>query len=79
MPKTYATSGPRISLRFFGGWQYGDTLVEEHDWLELAYADGVPMGSRLTDQQDNHAPVFVLWASKDSIGANLDRLQVVKA
>lgn len=79
--ETYATSGPRMALRFFGGWHYIESLLEQADWLGLAYANGVPMGGILTagDSEASTAPGFILSASKDPAGANLDRLQVIKA
>ncbi len=75
--ETYATSGPRIALRFFAGWNYPDELLQG-DWLEVAYADGVPMGGEMTAREGS-SPTFVLAASKDPQGANLDRLQIIKA
>ena len=75
--ETYATSGPRISLRFFAGWDYPDTL-RGSEWLQQAYANGVPMGGELA-ARDGASPTFILAASKDPLGANLDRLQVIKA
>ncbi len=76
--ETYATSGPRISLRFFAGWNYPDDLLQG-DWLAQAYAGGVPMGGRLHGRANRQSPDFVLVAHKDAAGANLERLQIVKA
>lgn len=77
--ETYATSGPRISLRFFAGWDYPETL-SAGEWLQHAYATGVPMGGELTARDDEKgSPSFIVAASKDPLGANLDRLQVIKA
>ena len=76
--ETYATSGPRISLRFFAGWEYPDDLLSG-DWLARAYAGGVPMGGRLHGQAHSESPDFVVVAHKDTAGANLGRLQIVKA
>lgn len=74
--ETYATSGPRIQVRFFAGWRYPDELLER-DWLEAAYGDGVPMGGTL-EGGTGSSPVFIVSALKDPIGANLDRVQVIK-
>ena len=77
--ETFATSGPRISLRFFGGFDYSADMMDSVDLLEQAYARGVPMGGTLsTDGSATSAPTFALWAAKDPLGANLDRLQVIK-
>ena len=77
--ETYATTGPRITLRFFGGWSFPPGLLNDPDWVATAYEHGVPMGATMTKPAERQAPQFVLMATKDAIGANLDRLQVVKA
>ena len=81
--ETYSTTGPRMSLRFFGGWDFDAAILQQPNWLEQAYASGVPMGGVLNSadmpKQSQSAPVFVLMAAKDAISANLDRLQVIKA
>ncbi len=80
--ETYATSGPRMTLRFFGGFDYTGDMLERPDLLQRAYAQGVPMGGVLgpaaAGETAQRAPVFALWALKDPRGANLDRLQVIK-
>lgn len=79
--ETYATSGPRISLRFFGSFNYNPDMMESVTLLEQAYARGVPMGGTLLLPQNGNpssAPMFALWVAKDPEGANLDRLQVIK-
>jgi hypothetical protein len=75
--ETYATSGPRIAVRFFGGWNYPDNLVQREDWIERARQGGVPMGSVLPDSAAS-APGFAIWAMRDPQSGNLDRVQVIK-
>jgi hypothetical protein len=74
--ETFATTGSRISVRFFAGEQYAVNLLTQRDWVEQAYNGGVPMGSELV--LSGSAPRFVVFASKDPNGANLDRIQLVK-
>ena len=77
--ETYATSGTRLRIRFFGGWEYADDLPDRSDWVQTAYAGGAPMGGDLPDRPAaGGAPRFVLQAVKDPDGANLDRAQIVK-
>jgi len=76
--ETFATSGPRIKVRFFAGWEYNDNSFSTNDWVKNAYQKGVPMGSDLTKTSKNESPSFLVWAVKDAEGANLDRIQVVK-
>jgi len=77
--ETYATSGTRLKLRFFGGWNYASNVLQSNDWVSKAYAGGVPMGGDLPAQRGKAtAPQFIVWAVKDPDGANLDRAQVVK-
>ncbi len=74
--ETFATSGPRIAVRFFMGNNLENLNFDDESWLDHAYASGVPMGSRMESQKDS--PDFVVWASKDVEGANLDRIQIIK-
>ncbi|MCP4300990.1 MAG: DUF3604 domain-containing protein [Gammaproteobacteria bacterium] len=76
--EVYATTGPRITLRFFGGWDFGDDDAGSADFAERGYAKGVPMGSDLPLHVGNGAPTFLLSALMDPDGANLDRMQLVK-
>lgn len=77
--EVYATSGPRIQVRMFGGWDYTAGLVNSSRWLATAYAEGVPMGGDLAKAPaGSRAPRFLLQALKDPDGANLDRIQVIK-
>ncbi|MCZ6829563.1 MAG: DUF3604 domain-containing protein [Gammaproteobacteria bacterium] len=77
--ETYATTGPRMTLRFFGGWGFDTDILSSNDWIEKAYANGVPMGGELSAYQQQNAPRFVVVSAKDPLGANLDRLQIIKA
>ena len=76
--ETFATSGPRITVRFFGGWEFEDDLLGRADVIEKAYAGGVPMGSDLGKQHQKNVPRFLVLASRDALGANLDRIQIIK-
>ena len=75
--ETFATSGPRIAVRFFGGWDYPQDLLEQHRWIALAEQQGVPMGQDLP-ANDAAAPSFAVWAIRDPQSGNLDRIQIVK-
>ncbi|MBT4163021.1 MAG: DUF3604 domain-containing protein [Gammaproteobacteria bacterium] len=75
--ETYATSGTRLSVRFFGGWNYSPSSLSVNDVVLQAYANGVPMGADLTPVAAE-APGFLVFALKDPEGANLDRAQIVK-
>jgi hypothetical protein len=76
--ETYATSGPRITVRFFGGWAFEPELASSPDFVSSAYAHGVPMGGVLAPIDGEGPPRFAVVALKDPIGANLDRIQIVK-
>ena len=76
--EVYATTGTRIAVRFFGGWHYQPDDIHQPAYLDIAYAEGVPMGGDLTAAPEGRAPVFIAAAAKDPDGANLDRIQIVK-
>lgn len=77
--ETFATSGPRIKLRFFGGWHFPKGMIENTDFISIAYAKGVAMGSDLPSKpQDVSAPRFAIMAAKDANSGNLDRVQIIK-
>jgi hypothetical protein len=77
--ETFATSGTRLKVRFFGGWDYPAATLKDAQWVHEAYAKGVPMGGDLPAKPGKAAaPKFIAWGLKDPNGANLDRLQVVK-
>ncbi len=75
--ETYGTTGPRISLRVFGGFDFADADLDG-DLAETGYTRGVPMGGDLTAAPQGSAPSFLVAALKDPDGANLDRVQIVK-
>jgi len=77
--ETFATSGPRIAVRLFGGWDYQKDLHKQASSIEQAYDAGVPMGGNLGKAPtEGRAPRFLVMASKDALGANLDRIQIIK-
>jgi len=75
--ETYATTGPRMTVRFFGGWDYTDADVSA-DLAETGYSKGVPMGGDLKAAAAGKVPTFLVAAMKDPEGGNLDRVQIVK-
>jgi len=76
--ETYATTGPRMVVRFFGGWDFEAADANTRRPGEIGYMKGVPMGADLTPNPGTGAPRFLVAALKDPIGANLDRIQIVK-
>ncbi|HET9334149.1 MAG TPA: DUF3604 domain-containing protein [Gemmatimonadota bacterium] len=76
--ETYATTGPRMFVRFFGGWDFAPEDARTRSPAIVGYQRGVPMGGDLSDAPAGQAPTFLVAALKDPIGANLDRLQIVK-
>ncbi len=76
--ETYATTGPRMILRFFGGWEYTDNDLRNRTPAFIGYSKGVPMGGDLTSAPKGKAPSFMIIALRDPIGANLDRIQIIK-
>ena len=76
--EVYGTTGPRMIVRFFGGWEFTDADAQTRRPARAGYDKGVPMGSDLSDAPSGKAPPFLVAALKDPIGANLDRYQIVK-
>jgi hypothetical protein len=77
--ETYATTGTRIAVRFFGGWDYGEDDVFKPDVVSIGYRKGVPMGGDLPKAPaGKKAPVFMVGALKDAWAGNLDRIQIIK-
>ena len=74
----YATTGPRMMVRFFGGWDYDETDLKSRQPAFRGYEKGVPMGGDLPAATGKGAPTFLVYALRDPIGANLDRIQIVK-
>ena len=75
--EVYGTSGVRIKVRMFGGWDYPATVFGQRDWVKVGYRNGVPMGGDLRPRKGG-APSFLVWALKDPDDGNLDRIQIVK-
>jgi hypothetical protein len=76
--ETYATTGPRMVVRFFGGWDFEPPDAQSRSPAVAGYQKGVPMGGDLRSAPPGRAPGFLVAALKDPIGANLDRIQIVK-
>ena len=76
--ETYATTGPRMMVRFFGGWDYTENDLRSRAPAFVGYEKGVPMGGDLRKNPGKKAPVFMVYALRDPIGANLDRIQIIK-
>jgi len=76
--ETYATTGPRMAVRFFGGWDFEPSDADNRLPAAVGYTKGVPMGGELSRASAGKSPTFLIAALKDPIGANLDRYQIVK-
>ena len=76
--ETYATTGPRMAVRFFGGWDFEPADADNRMPAAIGYAKGVPMGGDLRAAPQGKSPTFLVAALKDPIGANLDRIQIIK-
>ena len=77
--EVYATTGPRMMVRFFGGWNYTDADINSREPAFRGYEKGMPMGADLPPRTGGAAaPDFMVYALRDAIGANLDRIQIVK-
>lgn len=76
--ETYATTGPRMIVRFFGGWDFVPQDANNRLPAQVGYTKGVPMGGELRAAPQGKAPSFLVAALKDPLGANLDRYQIVK-
>jgi len=76
--ETYATTGTRIMVRFFGGWQFTPEDANTRMPAGVGYAKGVPMGGDLRAAPRGASPTFLVGAMKDAYSGNLDRIQIVK-
>jgi len=76
--ETYATTGPRMTVRFFGGWDFTKDDALSRQPAEAGYSKGVPMGGDLTRAQQGKSPTFLVAALKDAMNGNLDRIQIIK-
>ena len=76
--EVYATTGTRITLRVFAGWDFTVDDVVRPDFADTGYLGGVPMGGDLTEAPAGSSPKFMVRALRDPDGANLDRIQIVK-
>ncbi len=75
--ETYGTTGPRMGVRFFGGWDFDDDDLRSRAPAFRGYEKGVPMGGDLLPAKGK-APTFMVYSLRDPIGANLDRIQIIK-
>jgi len=76
--ETYATTGSRILVRFFGGWDFSEEDAQTRLPANAGYTKGVPMGGDLKPRPDGKSPSFLVAALRDPMSGNLDRVQIVK-
>ena len=76
--ETFATTGTRMMVRLFGGWDFKPEDAHSRLPAHVGYTKGVPMGGDLHEAPEGKAPTFLVAALKDPIGANLDRIQIIK-
>ena len=76
--EVFATTGTRIRVRVFGGFDFQDQDLDRSDFAKHGYDNGVPMGGDLKAAGDGKAPTFMIRAMRDPDGANLDRVQMIK-
>lgn len=75
--EVYATTGTRLTVRVFAGWDFKESDLQRHDFARYGYAKGVPMGGDLS-KAGKVSPKFLIHAAKDANWANLDRVQIIK-
>ena len=76
--EVYATTGSRMMVRFFGGWDYDDADMASRNPAFAGYQKGVPMGGDLRKNSSGKSPTFLVYALKDPFSGNLDRIQIIK-
>lgn len=76
--EVYATTGPRLAVRVFGGWDFDAADLGAADLAKPGYDRGVPMGGELGNASEGGSPRFLIQAMKDPASANLDRIQIIK-
>ncbi|MDP2493650.1 DUF3604 domain-containing protein [Shimia thalassica] len=76
--EVYATTGSRMMVRLFGGWDFSEADALLRLPADIGYAKGVPMGGDLKSAPDGKAPTFLFAALKDPYSGNLDRIQIIK-
>ena len=76
--EVYATTGPRMVVRMFGGFDFKEEDANNNNIAALGYSKGVPMGGDMTNAPENKSATFLVTAMKDPEGANLDRIQIIK-
>ena len=76
--EVYGTTGSRMMVRFFGGWDFVESDIATRNPAFAGFEKGVPMGGDLRARSGDAAPSFMVFALRDPIGGNLDRIQIVK-
>ena len=76
--EVYGTTGSRMMVRFFGGWDFTEEDLSSRSPAFVGYGKGVPMGGDLSSPAGSEAPTFMVYALKDPMGGNLDRIQIIK-
>ncbi len=76
--EVYATTGTRLQVQVFGGWDFDKSSLETTEFGSTGYSQGVPMGGNLNQAGESKTPQMLIRAMKDATGANLDRVQVIK-
>ncbi|MDP6098240.1 MAG: DUF3604 domain-containing protein [Gammaproteobacteria bacterium] len=75
--ETFATTGPRMEIRFFAGYEFDESLLADSGLITIAYKTGVPMGADI-GADESKIPQFLIWATRDANSAALQRMQIIK-